>query len=180
MQRPDFSSLPKNPIRERREILGYNIAQLSRAVKITPQCIRDIEDGMAKNVPDKLRKFFEVKDVPNTIDVQYNDWRKAKRELVHLPPVDSLSVSYNLHPLTQYRIKISISIATFCKYLCIPRFVVMHYEAEQRRIPKQLKEVLLDAHLSQIDVARLANLGEIFYIAREQRKTDDWLQAHSQ
>lgn len=170
MFKPDFTSLPMNPIRYKREkILQYNIAGLARAAGISPQTLRDVELGLPKTIPTKLQEFLDSQFRGNTFAAQYEQWKKDRRSLVFLPPVGILSISSELHPFEQYRNKIGLAISGFCEYLCVPRFVIMKYEESQKKIPRLIASVLIQAHVSQSDVDKLANMGEMFYLAREQR-----------
>jgi transcriptional regulator with XRE-family HTH domain len=172
MFKPDLSELPPNPIKNLREKNKLNIAQLSRASNVSTQQIRDVEHGLLQSVPTGIIRHFSHEVSGEILDRQYNDWRRNKRNLVKLPPVESLSISSDVHPLTQYREKtLGWATAAFCDFLCIPRFVLMHYERGQKRMPRVLRnEAFPQANLSPIDVARLANLGEMFYVTQEQRK----------
>lgn len=178
MLRPDFSTLPKNPIKQKRDAADLNIAKLSRNAEVSTQVIRDLEIGLPKTIPFQLLKFFDSLSPNNILDEQYNNWRQIKRSLVFLPPVGLLSISSDKHPFTQYRNTMDVSIAALCEYLCIPRFVIMHYEENQKRMPRLLRDVLPQAHLSTHDVDRLSRLGEIFYCNKEMQKNYEQQQAH--
>lgn len=171
MFKPDLSDLPINPIKEIREKRKLNIAQLSRLANVTTQQIRDLEHGLLQSVPPGLNRVFLTDIHGEILDRQYNEWRRFKRSLIKLPPVGSLSISSDIHPLAQYRTELGWQNTVFCEYLCIPRFVLMHYESRQRRMPRSLKDdAFPQANLSQPDIARLANMGELYYAAQEQRR----------
>jgi DNA-binding transcriptional regulator YiaG len=166
---PNFDDLPKNPLRKLREDRDLNIAQAARLAKIQQQVVRDAEAGLLRTIPTKLASLFMNTIQETILDRQYNDWQKLKRNMVKLPPVGDLSISSDHHPLKQYRDKLQLAVPNFCNYLCVPRFVVMHYEIDQIKMPKVLKyEALPQANLSKVDIARLAILGETFYMKRIQ------------
>lgn len=179
MFKPDFSELPKNPIRELREYSKNNIADFSRLVSVDTQVIRDLESGIPKTIPTRIKNYFDSVISPEILDRQYNEWRQIKRSKVNLPPVGLLSISSDLHPFAQYRNKLKIDkVVTLCDYLCIPRFVIMNWENKQFRMPKLLREVLPQAHLKTTDVDKLGTLGEIFYVTREQRRINEQQRIH--
>lgn len=169
MDTPDFSKLPVNPLKSRREDYELNIIRLSLKSGVSTQQIRDLEKGLPQKVPFGLIEYFE----DNTLDVQYNNWRRQKRHLVHLPPVGALKISVNIHPFTQYRKMLGVTLAHLCELLCVPRFVMIKYEENQKSMPAILKnDALPQAHLSLHDIARLANLGETYYEYKELQKND--------
>lgn len=169
MLNPDFSKLPINPLKSRREDYKLNVIRLSLKSGVSTQQIRDLEKGLPQTVPFGLMEFFKDK----TLDVQYNNWRRQKRHLVYLPPVGALKISVDMHPFTQYRKMIGIELAHFCELICVPRFVVGHYEQNQKSMPAILKnDALPQAHLSLHDIARLANLGVTYYEYKEMQKND--------
>ena len=174
---PDFSNLGKNPVRKLRESKKLSVAKLSVDTGVSAQVIRDIEAGQPQNIPFGLQKFFDVEFPDSKIDEQYQNWRTNKRNCVYLPPVENLKMSESEHPFAQYRSKLGLSAATICEYLCVPRFVVRHYELNQRRMPRLLKTALREAHLSDFDIRKLANYGEIFFTNKEVARIN--AQAHS-
>jgi hypothetical protein len=167
MFKPDFSSLPKNPIWQLRNDLHRSITELSRITGVGPQVIRDLEIGLPQNISYGLIRHFSGQTRYKSIDRQYQSWRRDKRNLVELPPVGELKMSEDTHPFIQYLNKIDISPALASDYLCIPRFVILHWVQSQRRIPRRVVEALTQAHLSEFDIKRLANHGEIYYDLRE-------------
>lgn len=179
MFKPDFEGIPKNPIREYREHSRHNIADFSRRVDVDTQVIRDLESGIPKTIPTRIKTFFTSIVSPEILDRQYNEWRQIKRSRVYLPPVGILSVSSDIHPFAQYRAKLKVEkVTTLCEYLCIPRFVIMNWEEKQFRMPKLLREVLPQVHLKIQDVDKLGTLGEIYYSAREQRRINEQQRIH--
>jgi hypothetical protein len=52
------------------------------------------------------------------------------------------------------------------------------WETSQRRMPRNLKEALFEAHLSQLDIRKLSNYGEMYYVTREEMRINEQ-QAHS-
>lgn len=178
MFKPNFSSLPQNPLRTIRYAKKYSIAQLSRLTGTDTQVIRDLEVGLPKTIPTKISDFFLTTIEPIILDRQYNDWRRFKRSLVFLPPVGQLSISSDVHPFAQYRKQIDVSASSLCEYICVPRFVIMHYESGQRKMPRLLQDVLPQVHMSELDVHKLNNLGQVFYVNQEQIKIKEQQRAH--
>jgi predicted transcriptional regulator len=166
---PDFSTLRKNPVRKLREDISINVADLARETHVTPQVIRDIEKGLPASVSDSIQEYLASQFPTFPFDDEYQTWRKEKRNLVNLPPVGDLRISnLSTHPFAQYRKNIEAPLPDFCEWLCFPRFVLSHYESNQRRMPRVLQyEALPQAHMTEIEIRRLANMGEMFYIARE-------------
>lgn len=178
MKTPDFSKIPRNPVRELREEFKMSSAQLARATNLSPHTIRDIERGLTTSLPEVLIKFFAVQSSANLatkLSEDYDNWKYLVRSNVFLPPVGLLSVSSMVHPFTQYRERIGVTLAKFCDWLCLPRFVIKNYEdGKQKKMPVSLRNFALpQAHLSTRDVVRLANLGVIHYEAAEQRRIND-------
>lgn len=175
---PDFSKLDMNPIRKFRDDHRMTVTELYRETGVKISVIRDLEAGQLQTIPFGLRKFFAVQIPGFSIDTHYQAWRHTKRSLVYMPPVGELKISNEEHPFTQYRRKISVSLSSLCAFLCVPRFVVGKWETSQRRMPRNLKEALKEAHLSELDVRKLSNYGEIFYATREEARISEQA-AHS-
>lgn len=173
MFKPDFTGLEKNPINVLRVSYRRTVTELSRITGVGPQVIRDLEIGLPLNIPFGIKRYFSEQTKYTNIDEQYNSWRHAKRDMVHLPPVGELKMSDAGHPFVQYRKKLDVSPAAMSDYLCIPRFVILHWESNQRRIPRRLIEALEQAHLSEFDIKRLANFGELYYDFREEIRINE-------
>lgn len=174
---PDFSELEMNPIRKFRDDHRITVAELYRETGVKVPVIRDLEVGLPQTIPFGLRRFFDVQIPGFSIDAHYQTWRHKKRNLVYMPPVGELSISADDHPFIQYRKKLYISLASLCAYICVPRFVVGKWEVSQRRMPRSLQEALKEAHLSELDIRKLSNYGEMYYVTREEMRINE--QAHS-
>lgn len=170
MELPDYTifDLPKNPVKQLRETKQLNVAQLAKFTHLAIPTIRDVEKGLPATVPGPLKLFFDSQSLAK----DYEDWKYMKRSCVFLEPVGLVSVSSDKHPFAQYREKLNITVAQLSEILCVPRFVIANYESgKQKKMPDVLKFFALpQAHLSEHDIARLANLGEIHYIAQEKKR----------
>ena len=172
MYEADFSDLKPNPIRELRKDKRLSTELLAKRTHLSTQVIRDVEKGLPAYLPRALTQFF---DVISNLEVWYQEWKIAKRNCIVLPPVGLLNMSSDFHPFTQYRTKVGVSNNILSELICVPRFAIKKYEENQKAMPKVLRQfALIQAHMPSSDITRLANLGEMYFTAQEQKRINEF------
>lgn len=170
----------ENPLKIRRLAANYTQDQLADRAGVTHDNIVRNEQGLFNNPsPAVLGTIVELSgDDSERIVLEYHNWIAWKRRQ---PQVRTLVLrqisfqrSYELkqHPFLLWRTAIfpGLSRIAFCQMLCLHPATVLKYEkAEQRPMPSQIYNALLETGMKKDRVETLAQLGSEYFVHAKRR-----------